>query len=308
MNPTLLLLLLIVATAAPVATPAKCEASPEVKAKLAEVTRESEALDLSAADSASLVKRLQSIADQYPNDAYAQHALAHMRRRDEPLEPTLAAYRERAATGAPMQLMLYGEVLTFTKGAEAVELLTRAIKADPTLAPAYLALAVLYGHHPTLMSKAKLKSTIDAYVKLCPQSLLGYDWVAEYASQPQMALAAKTLRTKLANRADDEAMNAYEALWRLEFAATSMADQAKVRARVSTDADALAKLENPGRFALTTLNRAYVLAGREADSSRREEQIFKRFPKSRVAQQHLSKLCTPLASPVADDALPEQVL
>lgn len=265
---------------------AQCEVSapvqklldkPEFRAKIVETAEQREARN------AAFRKALEEFPDSY------FVLRAQLRGFDDRGEALQWARGERHAhPGHLVYEMIEAEALAGRDTPEAIRRLEAlaASHPDEPRIPLQIAGTADFGR---FRDKARIDKEIDAYRKLCPESVDGQylSLVSQFGTQQQIAEVAGALRNRLEAQADGELQrNSWEALWSLEFKARPVAEHPAVRKRVTAD---LAKLEASPKGTdaawLNFLKNGYQSAGDQAAVDRLANEILKTHPQSNEAKR-----------------------
>jgi thiol-disulfide isomerase/thioredoxin len=224
--------------------------------------------------------------EQHPNNWFLLRS--ELRSFDEPSEAREFARAQRAAhPDALVYEMLEAEALLGKDTPEAIRRLRALSAARPDQPRIHLQIASAHGFG-TLRDKSVVQKEVDAYRKLCPDSIdpQYLDLVSQHGTPQQISTVAAELRGRLEKDTGDVQRGRWENLWALEFKAAPVPEHPAVRKRIGED---LARFESaPQRQEAVWMNflrSGYGSTGDQSAVDRLGAEIVKTHPQSNEAKR-----------------------
>jgi thiol-disulfide isomerase/thioredoxin len=223
---------------------------------------------------------IESLLAKYPNDFWVQRAFIDsmaggggmvIQRPSTGMpvgpvaESVIAQFQKDYANRPedPEAAYLYAYALVHRNTGKSVEILTSVVQKTPDFPAALLTLAILHGY-PNWYDQAKVRRYTEGFMARCPDTF--EPRIASLATQLDRSDAliayAKTLRARIAGKADEETISLYPALWQLESKIAVPAEAAESRKRIEGDLQFLEGLDKTKfRMASTILMQGYQRTG-----------------------------------------------
>lgn len=271
--------------------PPPCEAPPSTRMVLEEVQVPADARAVAADRGEQRLALLRKAMAASPDDVFLHEAYQRLKLGSleigrhaliQEYEALLAAHPRSAAY---LYLATNAEMGQKTK--DAIANLEQALQVAPSFGLPHELLAEIYSSTvPGYSDPAKVASHMDAYAAACTEGVRAPSALRWSKDRELIARVAARLRTNVARRTDVEAVQAYPALWGLEFALERSDHQDTNREHVRQDLD---RLFAPAFARSATWLAAIGAASQIQDgigeswSKRAEEEVIARYPNSTVA-------------------------
>lgn len=249
------------------------------------------------------VAAIRALMRRYPDDMFLQET--YIRSMFNEREKVLAEYKaryEQNPASAPLAY-LYGMTLLGWQTSEAVKQFNKALREDPRLVRANEQLAIIYSF-PAFANKEQMVTHLKAFLDACPASYDGYAVLSIIGDQDMLRPYAAKLRAQIENRSDPEAVDAYRALWPLEFKSHSASDYDGLRQQVRKDLKRLRSLnlkDHPEWY--YALESGYKLVNDKKQAAWVREQRQERFPMPWEAPPEVAKWSKAHHAPAKDAPL-----
>ena len=245
-----------------------CEPSSQVKAAIDAAT------PTAGASREDRIAPARSVRDRFPGDYYAHRYYQEQFFSGGVFAESLRAEYQAlldSHPGDPIYRLLYARALLGSDTRRTIELVDAILERDPQNAMAHRKLTEIYSA-PAFLDLDKLRAHLTAYWSGCPSSTVGYNLADRIEDKDFVRGAAARLRSILETRTDDEALQAFETLWRLEFKTVPLTEETPVRERVRADVARLRAMDVEAKpFLVSVIGQGYqVLGDKEGESWAKE--------------------------------------
>jgi thiol-disulfide isomerase/thioredoxin len=174
----------------------------------------------------------------------------------------IAEYRAArdAHPGDPRYALFYAASQVGTDTPAALRELTALTESHPDFPFSYLVTAEVHDF-PRFKDPGAVADNVLRFLRACPAYLPAYQWLRRTGSGEEFGQAAVRLRQLLAGRTDRDAIDAYPALWAMEFRAQAPGAHPALRTRVAQDLASLRAVSPLDPAMLRTLRDGYRLTG-----------------------------------------------
>jgi thiol-disulfide isomerase/thioredoxin len=265
-------------TAAVAATAPYCDAPPEVQEELARAAQVWDVPTSRADRNAGKRAILEPLVRNYPDDIQANRR--YQNDLDHKKADLIAEYRKRldAKPGDAREMYFYALALMSKDTPQAIQFFNDALKKDPHLAWAHLALSYVYAWG-RFSDKAKTTEHVDKFFALCgtvldpyPLRTLGSDGSSDVQKR-----VAKALRERLTT--EPEHVSTREPLWDLEFKIAPPSAHPEIRKQIAADVERIRKTA-PTLATLRVVRAGLRQAGDPPAVTAIEDEVLRLFPKS----------------------------
>lgn len=205
---------------------------------------------------------VQALRSRFPGDLFVERAYVQSMGREADKDKVIAEYKARheKSPDDPTVSYLYATALQGRQTAESIKLFEAALTKAPQFPWPHMGLASIYGM-PVFQNKEDRVKHLKAFLTACPDSLAGYQTLANLDDKDLLGASATKLRALLEPRTDKEAIRGYRTLWSIEFKAHPPSEYDGLRKQVAKDLAAIRALNREDdRQWYYTLEQGYKLA------------------------------------------------
>ena len=176
-----------------------------------------------------------------------------------------AEYKTKLAAHAdePLFQYLYAQALIGADSRQAARLIEQALAKDPNIPYTYLALLTIYVS-PNFRDRAKVASTLKAYVARCPGDVSTYKYLLDIDDRQVLREMTPKFRLAVEKRNTVGVAAVYPHLWATEFRIADPKTQDQVREQIRLDMKRIRELDPKNINESKSLIEGYRLLGDEA--------------------------------------------
>ena len=254
-----------------------CEATPEIKNVLHQLSGGLELDPIARGGTEAVLGKLRRLMANHPDNLFLHRTYQDISRTSLPPNPEALSteYRQQLQEHptAIVYQYLYARSLIGSQTPKAIDGLEKLLQASPDWAWAHLDLAEIY-LTPNFSDQRKAQACLEGFMRLCPSNLTGYDHASEIEDPVFLRTSVLKLRALIGQRTDWEVLPYYRSLWSLQFYSSQPSEWSQVRKQVEQDLQRLRPLglvNEPGW--LLALRDGYKLLSDKAGQDWVREQL-----------------------------------